>query len=685
MLYAKGMTTFVSLALVFVGSWLLAPSSAVAQAARPWRAAVPESLPPQYQLDPKGRTTGFAIDVMNELASRLGQPIEYVIKPNWQATMTALISGEVDLIPSAGITETRKVELAFSRPLETFQLGVFVRADNRSIVTLADLTGKRIGTVGPANSKTSLLKEFKQYDYQHFEHPSQSLVSLLAGEVDAIIYPEQAMLVHAHRADLDHRIRHLDEPLGEFRRGVAVRADRAALLDLINPAIAALQNDPIYTKIYAKWYGRPDNWWTADRVLMAAGAFVGVALVMFLLIRFVLLQKLNARLTQQIAERRLAESQRQRLQDVMQQNQKMEAVGRLAGGIAHDFNNVLQGIFTSVELAQRQALAPDVKRLLGQARDFGDRGRDLVRQIMTFSRRDNATLGPLDLSTVCLEALKLVRALLPSSIDIETELPEAPAPMIGNATQLQQVLINLCTNAAHAMTDHQGTITIKLLADGERWSLSVKDTGRGIPQDVLPHIFEPFYTTKAVGDGTGMGLTVVHGIVTGHGGHISVASDADVGTTFTLTFPMSSAAVPISTDAPTAQTATTGRGRIMVVDDERLIVELCREMLTAQGYEVESFQEGQAALNRVIRRDAPPIDLIVTDNAMPGMSGIQLAKAVGSLSDGPPVVLISGFLDEAEVTRSKDVVAGCVYKPLKIDEFTAVVAAHVRGPARAAT
>ncbi len=344
----------------------------------------------------------------------------------------------------------------------------------------------------------------------------------------------------------------------------------------------------------------------------------------------------------------------------IRQGQKMEAIGTLAGGIAHDFNNILSAIFGYAELAlaSREDRAKTESHIRGILTAAG-RARDLVAQILTFSRRDEQENRPLEPGRPINEALKLLRATLPKTIEIRDAI-DSKALMMGDPTKLHQVVMNLCTNAAHAMRESGGVLKIVLedtilderfarlhpgSAPGPHIRLKVSDTGHGIPPEVRDRIFDPFFTTKPKGEGTGLGLSVVHGIVKSFNGTIEVASEPGKGTEFTLHFPAIVHAAP-SPDKTENRELPRGTERVMLVDDEAAITDIEKEMLENLGYRVTVFNESAAAL-RIFREAPDAFDVVITDYIMPRISGAELIGRMKSIRGDIPFVLCTGHFDPA--------------------------------------
>ncbi|WP_415908134.1 PAS domain S-box protein [Oleiharenicola sp. Vm1] len=374
----------------------------------------------------------------------------------------------------------------------------------------------------------------------------------------------------------------------------------------------------------------------------------------------------------------------------LRQAQKMESLGTLAGGIAHDFNNLLTGILGSAELIRLDLpVAHPAQRWLDNIAAGGARAKRVVQQILAFSRRSEGERGPVDLVRVVEEALRLLGSTLPPMVQIDVELDRACPTIRGDATQLHQVLMNLCTNAWQALPPEGGRIGVRLapaavtaelqqanpeLPAGPAVQLSVSDDGCGIEADLLPRIFDPFFTTKEAGRGTGLGLAVVHGIVRDHGGAILVRSTPRVGTRFDLYFP-ALAAPPPQPEARLPRNLPRGqRQRILFVDDDAGPRAALAGMLEFLGYQVTAVNNPAEAL---LKFSAQPgaFDLLLADYAMPGMTGLELARQIRQAHDGLPIVIVSGHLEadqRAESSRLR--IAAVLSKPPELVDLAHTVA-----------
>lgn len=383
----------------------------------------------------------------------------------------------------------------------------------------------------------------------------------------------------------------------------------------------------------------------------------------------------------QMAQER-ADAERQaceRLEAQLCQTQKLEAIGTLAGGIAHDFNNMLSAILGFAELAVDDIPEESpVQHYLQHILTAGRRARDLVQQILTFCRQHNPKRQPVQLHLLVKEALKMLRASLPVTIAIESHMEATSSTVIADPTQMHQVLVNLCTNAEYAMRESGGTLAVSLatvevdalfatahqpLRPGPHIRLTVRDTGHGMPQEVLEHVFEPFYTTKSVGEGTGMGLAMVQSIVLNHGGAITVESAPGQGTTFEIYLPCSKGVVGIS--ARLEEAVPSGHyERILFVDDEIALTHLGQAMLDRLGYRAVVRTSAPEALE-LFRATPHQFDLVITDQTMPQMTGETFVRELRRIRPDIPVILCTGFSHTMTAEKARTLgIDALLMKPL---------------------
>ncbi|ABD70478.1 PAS/PAC sensor hybrid histidine kinase [Rhodoferax ferrireducens T118] len=394
-----------------------------------------------------------------------------------------------------------------------------------------------------------------------------------------------------------------------------------------------------------------------------------------------------------LTSRKKIEAHRNALESQLRESQKMQAVGTMAGGIAHDFNNIIGAILGNVELAKQDAGARSPALVsLSEIDKAGRRARDLVRQILTFSRNESPQRIPIQLADVVQETVHLLKVTLPPLVDMQVRIDPSTPLVLADATQVEQALLNLCTNAIHAIGPRRGTLSIelghKLTADlgrierrggvrGQHVKLVVRDTGSGIDAQTLQRIFEPFFTTKPVGQGTGLGLAVVHGIMRTHQGTVDVKSTPDTGSVFTLYFPVADlAALPETPHAAKLSEPQSVRGggkRVMYVDDDEALVFLVQRVLKRKGFVVSTFTDPRLAA-AALRARPLDFDLLVTDYNMPGYSGIELLRETRLIRPDLPVALASGYVT-AEIEQSA-LSAGAralIHKPNDVDELCETV------------
>ena len=388
-----------------------------------------------------------------------------------------------------------------------------------------------------------------------------------------------------------------------------------------------------------------------------------------------------------LSERIRAEKEKAKLQAQLRQSQKMEAIGALAGGIAHDFNNILTPIRGHAEIALLK-LPPnhETRKNMEGIIQAAERARGLIQQVLSFSRQDSQQKKPLQVHTILKEGLRLLRASLPTTIEIRQNISKCGA-VLANATQIHQIILNLCTNAKHAMRRTGGVLEVCLneivikpgeptpypnMQPGSYVKLTVSDTGHGMPPDVQERIFEPHFTTKKEGEGTGMGLSVVHGIVKNHNGEIKVYSEPGKGTTFTIFLPRIHAHAK-QASASVVDNIPKGSGNILLIDDEAKIVEVISQMLDYLGYRVTALTDSSAAL-KDFRRHPDRYDLVITDMTMPHMTGDVLARKLLAMRPDLPILLCTGY--SRSISREKAQLMGIrdfIMKPPTISELARAI------------
>jgi PAS domain S-box-containing protein len=748
-------------------------------------AAVPRSWPPQFNVDENDRPIGFAIDVMNEVARRAGLTVDYLVVDSFSAAVEALARGDADLIPNSGILPERMDASAFTAPVETFVVSLFVRQDTGDIEGVGDLVGRSLAVV-ETNIGLLMFGERQDMDIHVYRDVPSALIALIAGQVDALVYPRPVILNLARKIGVDERIKAVGTPLKEVRRGIRVRKEDVELLAVLNEAVESYVGTAAYQQTYVKWYGSPNPFWTGTRVAWLAGAILVLALVSALIAvawwRYRFVMKLNQRLQDTAADRARAEESlresERRLQSAMQiaelgyfswdliedrciycseeyaafhgmsveeymtsvtnlesdaewvhpddrarydatlqtsfesgdsfeleyrilgkdgvvryvreretynrlkdgvvatsegtlqditdvkkaeeslrQAQKMEMVGQLTGGLAHDFNNLLAVIQGNAELLAEDLETDDpmVESIIRASK----RGEELTQRLLAFSRQQSLRPQSIDVAELTTGMSTLLKRTLGGTIEIATHRSSDLWPIMADPGQLENALLNLAINARDAMPEG-GTLTIECVnasldedsvaqnpegVVGDYVVLAVSDTGEGMSEEVQKHACEPFFTTKEVGKGSGLGLSMIYGFAKQSGGYMSLYSELGRGTTVKLYLPRAHDAVMTALKEPDSH-APHGRGeRVLVVEDDPEVRALAVRMLEGLRYRVITAPEAKSA-QAVLEQEQ--VDLVLCDVVLPGgVSGPQFIEA--ALQDNPDmnVIFMSGYTAEA--------------------------------------
>jgi PAS domain S-box-containing protein len=387
-------------------------------------------------------------------------------------------------------------------------------------------------------------------------------------------------------------------------------------------------------------------------------------------------------------------SEREHLRGQVQQAQKLASIGTMAAGIAHDFNNIIYGIMLGAETVQKDLTPEDHSwAYLEQMRQSARRAAQLIRQLLSFSRRSQEEVEPLLLKPLIKESLSMLRATLPATVALDSRLCKPDLMIVAEPTLIQQVLVNLCTNACQAMQETGGNIRVSLEAldmdpgEAEAWEnlepgryakLIVSDDGPGMSPDVQKRVFTPFFTTKPAGEGTGLGLSVVRSIMDRLNGDIYVQSEPGKGTTFNMLLPLAPLIAPRPFTSQPPPGPPRGDEHILVVDDEEVIRSVLKEVLGSLGYEVTVARDGMEALD-LLQADSMAFDLVISDQTMPGLTGSALMSKIKEIRPDLPVVLCTGHSDVLDIKQAKDLGASdFLMKPLEGRELADIVARCLR-------
>ena len=388
-----------------------------------------------------------------------------------------------------------------------------------------------------------------------------------------------------------------------------------------------------------------------------------------------------------ITDQKKAEAEKEYLQSQLIHAQKMEAIGTLAGGIAHDFNNILGAMLGYAEMVREDSPEGSLAaKDLDQVLTAGHRAKELVKQILAFSRQTETVKILLQPAVIVKEAIKLLRASIPTTIAIDQDIETQTGLILVDPTQIHQILMNLCTNAFHAMEIDGGTLSISLktitlsqkeliheprLLPGDYIQLSVGDTGTGIEPEIQKKIFDPYFTTKETGKGTGMGLAITHGIIKSYGGMITCDSRLGEGTVFKINFPISEENTQPATNP--VDSVTAGTERILLVDDEQILADMGKIMLERLGYKVTVRMNSLEALT-AFKNQPDAFDLVITDQTMPGMTGADLARRILQIRPGMPIILCTGYSSTISEEKVKSYgIKGFAMKPLTRKDIATLI------------
>ena len=657
----------------------------------------PEFAPFEF-IDEAGHYTGIVPEYLHILEQRIALNFKVAPGLSWKEAVEKTRQGEIDMLPCVGKTSEREKFLLFSKPYMYYQRVIITRTGTPFISSLDDIKGMRVA-VQKETSHEGYLKDNTEVQPTLYATLQETLKAVSDGRADAMIGNLSSSIFWIRKENLTNLkiagpVSYASEELH-----FAVHENLPELVGIVEKGLASLTSLQ-QKNIREKWvnveYAPGLDPGKIFRYLLQGLAliFVVIGLILFWNHRLKKeiskqtskLETTNRQLLSEIHTREMAEAERKDMQNQLFQAQKIESIGTLAGGIAHDFNNILSSIIGFTEIALDDvAKGSNVEDNLQEVYKAGQRAKDLVKQILTIARKSDEEIKPILVKPIIKEALKFIRSSIPTTIDIQQNIP-SESSIMGNPTQLHQIIMNLCTNAAHAMEESGGLLKVDLedirfekyeilqgqhLKPGEYIKLRISDTGTGIAPDVIGAIFDPYYTSKEPGEGTGLGLALVHSIVKKYGGIIEVSSELGRGSVFSIYLPTTKMN---QTNQPyTKEDLPIGSERILFIDDEAAIAKIGSQHLEKLGYSVTAMTSSKKALN-LFQSNAYAFDLVLTDMTMPGLTGDKLADELIKIRQDIPVIVCTGYNKRISVqTATKIGIKALVYKPLDRAELAKTV------------
>lgn len=668
----------------------------------------------------QGEYQGISSEYVKILNLRLGLNMQVVPGLTWNESIQKIKKGELDALPCIGKTVERNKYLKFSQPYMHYQRVIITRTDMPFIGSIEDIQELKIA-VQSHTSHEGYLLENTNIKAETYPTLLETIKAVSEGKADAVVGNLATCIYLIQKENISNLKVAGPVTYSTEQLFFTVRKDLPQLISIINKGLSSISSKK-EKMIREKWVQVKYNPGIHLKKILP---YVVMGLVSLFIIFFVILfwnyrlkkeivkresveeklqehknvleqtverrtddlKQTNSRLLTEIRDRQNAEQENQTLQRQLFQVHKMESIGTLAGGIAHDFNNILSAIIGYTEMAK---MGSDIDSMTSQRLDrvleAGHRAKGLVQQILTFSRQADTEPIALAPAAIVEEVLQMLRPTLPATIEISQDINTETRNIYADPTQINQVLLNLCTNAYHAMEKTGGTLTVSLTEkffslddipnetnckSGSYIQISVKDSGPGIPKIIQEKIFDPYFTTKPIGKGTGMGLSIVHGIVNHAGGFVVLESDVKTGTTFNIFLPIFETKVSIDEDTPSSIHGR--KEKILFVDDEESIAYMNKELLEGLGYQVTTRTNSHDAL-KLFQEQPDLFDLVITDQTMPSMTGVDLAKAILQLRPNIPIILCTGYSSLIDRKTAQSLgIKGFALKPTSLVEFSKLI------------
>jgi len=638
--------------------------------------------PPYEFLDKKGKPAGFHVDLARAIGETMGFEVSFRFGP-WRNVKQDLYDGKVDAVPMVRTPERDK-DLDFAVPHGILSHEFFVRRNESTCDPDKGLEGKEVIAQSGAITQDYLLGLGLSKYVVLVGTEAEAMRLLASGRHDCALVTDMGGRIMIQRHGLSN-LTSTGPPLLSGKYCFAVREDNDELRNLISEGLAELKVTGRFEEIHEKWLAEP---WSHRLGEYLKSALILVAVVVSLLLLFILWSwSLRRKVADRTAQLQKEIGERLRLEEQLRFSQKMEAIGQLAGGVAHDFNNLLGGILGYASVLKRETEhGSKAHEAAGTIEKAAQNAADLTKQLLGFARRGKFRSVSVDMHQLVREVVSLLERSLDKNIEIELDLEARRFSVKGDPGQLQQVLLNLAINARDAMPEggHLSIGTSELDIDGfhPKWgsrvvpdryvSITVSDTGHGIPPDIIDRIFEPFFTTKGHGAGTGMGLATVYGIADNHGGSISVEAEDGHGSTFEVVLPLCDDDTGDCEDTPPGSPAST-TARILVVDDQEIMRKTTADMLRHLGYDVVAVASGDDAVDHLAAH-ADEIDMVLLDMTMPGMSGSDCFSRLREIDADVRVVLSTGYGHQGKAQEIMDKgMKGFVQKPYDLDTLSAVI------------